>query len=184
MLRNSLHRDPAARNGTLEIMLTTPGLHALWSHRLAHALWMRGVPLLPRLISHYARFLTGIEIHPGATIGQRFFIDHGMGIVIGETTEIGDDVSLFQGVTLGGTFPLLAEHAAKMIAVRSFKHPVGDHAKAVSHVLTAGTDVSGDGKTGFSMGAMLVDALWRHWKRLYGPETGQERNAIERREWD
>jgi serine O-acetyltransferase len=96
-------RDPAARNGALEIMLTTPGLHALWLHRLAHALWVRHVPLLPRLISHYARFLTGIEIHPGATIGERFFIDHGMGIVIGETAEIGDDVSLFQGVTLGGT---------------------------------------------------------------------------------
>jgi serine O-acetyltransferase len=96
-------RDPAARNGALEIMLTTSGLHALWFHRLAHALWVRRVPLLPRLISHYARFLTGIEIHPGATIGQRFFIDHGMGIVIGETAEIGDDVSLFQGVTLGGT---------------------------------------------------------------------------------
>ena len=78
-------RDPAARNGTLEVILTTPGLHALWFYRLAHTLWLRHVPLLPRLISHYARFLTGIEIHPGATIGQRFFIDHGMGIVIGET---------------------------------------------------------------------------------------------------
>jgi serine O-acetyltransferase len=96
-------RDPAARNGTLEILLTTPGLHAQWAYRVAHALWLRRVPLLPRLISHYARFLTGIEIHPGATIGRRFFIDHGMGIVIGETAEIGDDVSLFQGVTLGGT---------------------------------------------------------------------------------
>lgn len=96
-------RDPAARNGIIEILLTTPGLHAQWAYRLAHALWVRRVPLLPRLISHYARFLTGIEIHPGATIGRRFFIDHGMGIVIGETAEIGDDVSLFQGVTLGGT---------------------------------------------------------------------------------
>jgi serine O-acetyltransferase len=96
-------RDPAARNGMLEILLTTPGLHAQWAHRLAHALWLRHVPLVPRLISHYTRFLTGIEIHPGATIGRRFFIDHGMGIVIGETAEIGDDVSLFQGVTLGGT---------------------------------------------------------------------------------
>ena len=96
-------RDPAARNGILEIVLTTSGLHAQWFHRLAHALWVRNVPLLPRLISHYARFLTGIEIHPGATIGRRFFIDHGMGVVVGETAEIGDDVSLFQGVTLGGT---------------------------------------------------------------------------------
>ena len=96
-------RDPAARNGLIEIILTTPGLHAQWLYRLAHALWVRRVPLLPRLISHYARFLTGIEIHPGATIGRRFFIDHGMGIVVGETAELGDDVSLFQGVTLGGT---------------------------------------------------------------------------------
>ena len=96
-------RDPAARNGTLEILLTTPGLHAQWAYRAAHTLWIRRVPLLPRLISHLARFLTGIEIHPGATIGRRFFIDHGMGVVIGETAEIGDDVSLFQGVTLGGT---------------------------------------------------------------------------------
>ena len=96
-------RDPAARNGTLEIILTTPGLHAQWGYRLAHALWVRRVPLLPRLISHYARFLTGIEIHPGATIGRRFFIDHGMGVVVGETAELGDDVSVFQGVTLGGT---------------------------------------------------------------------------------
>lgn len=96
-------RDPAARNGALEILLTTPGLHAQWFHRVAHPLYRRRVPLLPRLISHLARFLTGIEIHPGATIGRRFFVDHGMGVVIGETTEIGDDVSIYQGVTLGGT---------------------------------------------------------------------------------
>lgn len=96
-------RDPAARNGTLEIMLTTPGLHAQWAYRLAHPLWLRRVPLLPRLISHYARFLSGIEIHPGATIGRRLVIDHGMGVVIGETAVVGDDVLLYQGVTLGGT---------------------------------------------------------------------------------
>jgi len=96
-------RDPAARNGTLELLLITPGLHAQWAYRLAHALWVRRVPLLPRVVAQYARFLTGIEIHPGATIGRRLFIDHGMGVVIGETAEIGDDVTLFQGVTLGGT---------------------------------------------------------------------------------
>ncbi len=96
-------RDPAARNGTLELLLITPGLHAQWAYRLAHALWVRHVPLLPRVLAQYARFLTGIEIHPGATIGRRLFIDHGMGVVIGETAEIGDDVTLFQGVTLGGT---------------------------------------------------------------------------------
>ncbi|MGQ9475379.1 MAG: serine O-acetyltransferase [Actinomycetota bacterium] len=95
-------RDPAARS-TLEIILAYPGVHALWIHRIAHWLWNRGVQLLPRLISHLNRWLTGIEIHPGAKIGKRVFIDHGMGVVIGETTEIGDNVTLYQGVTLGGT---------------------------------------------------------------------------------
>ncbi|MGQ9628440.1 MAG: serine O-acetyltransferase [Anaerolineae bacterium] len=94
--------DPAAIN-TLEIILSYPGLHALWFHRLAHWLWERKVPVIPRLISHLSRFLTGIEIHPGARIGRRFFIDHGMGTVIGETSEIGDDVMMYHGVTLGGT---------------------------------------------------------------------------------
>lgn len=102
-IRTVKDRDPAARNGALEILLITPGLHAQWAYRLAHALWIRQLPLLPRLIAHLARFFTGIEIHPGATIGRRLFIDHGMGVVIGETAEIGDDVSIFQGVTLGGT---------------------------------------------------------------------------------
>ncbi len=94
--------DPAARS-VLEVLLCYPGLHAMVLHRLAHRMWEWGVPLAPRLISHFSRLLTGIEIHPGARIGRRFFIDHGMGVVIGETTEIGDDVLLYQGVTLGGT---------------------------------------------------------------------------------
>ena len=94
--------DPAAKS-TLEVLLCYPGLHAILLHRLAHKLYVWGVPLLPRLISHGGRLLTGIEIHPGARIGRRFFIDHGMGVVIGETAEIGDDVLLYQGVTLGGT---------------------------------------------------------------------------------
>jgi len=94
--------DPAARS-VLEILLCYPGFHAILAHRLAHKLYLWKIPLLPRLISQTGRFLTGIEIHPGASIGRRFFIDHGMGVVIGETTEIGDDVLLYQGVTLGGT---------------------------------------------------------------------------------
>lgn len=94
--------DPAARS-VLEILFCYPGLHAILSHRLAHKLWRMRVPFVPRLLSQVSRFFTGIEIHPGATIGRRFFIDHGMGVVIGETTEIGDDVLLYQGVTLGGT---------------------------------------------------------------------------------
>jgi serine O-acetyltransferase len=95
-------RDPAAKS-VVEIVLCYPGFHAVMFHRLAHKLYGAGVPLLPRVISQISRFLTGIEIHPGATIGRRFFIDHGMGVVIGETSEIGDDVLLYQGVTLGGT---------------------------------------------------------------------------------
>jgi serine O-acetyltransferase len=94
--------DPAAKS-TLEIVLCYPGFHAILAHRLAHWLYRRRIPLLPRVISQISRFFTGVEIHPGASIGRRFFIDHGMGVVIGETTEIGDDVLLYQNVTLGGT---------------------------------------------------------------------------------
>lgn len=95
-------RDPAART-TLEVLLCYPGLHALLCHRVSHFLYRRGLILLPRFISHLSRFFTGIEIHPGAKIGSGFFIDHGMGVVIGETTEIGSNVTIYQGVTLGGT---------------------------------------------------------------------------------
>ena len=101
-LRAALERDPAATSW-LEVVLCYPGFHAIAMHRFVHALWRARVPLLPRLLSQFARFLTGIEIHPGATIGPSFFIDHGMGVVIGETTEIGRGVTLYQGVTLGGT---------------------------------------------------------------------------------
>jgi serine O-acetyltransferase len=94
--------DPAAKS-VLEIVLCYPGFHAILLHRLAHRLYCAGIPLLPRFISQVGRFFTGIEIHPGATIGRRFFIDHGSGVVIGETSEIGDDVLIYQGVTLGGT---------------------------------------------------------------------------------
>ncbi|MEI8188987.1 MAG: serine O-acetyltransferase [candidate division NC10 bacterium] len=101
-IRSVFERDPAARS-TLEILLCYPGLHAIWGHRLSRWLWSRGCKLAARWISHATRFLTGIEIHPGATIGSGFFIDHGMGVVIGETTEIGSEVTLYHGVTLGGT---------------------------------------------------------------------------------
>jgi serine O-acetyltransferase len=95
-------RDPAARNA-LEVVLAYPGLHAIWMYRAAHSLWKHRLCLVGRLVSEFARWVTGIEIHPGATIGRRLFIDHGMGVVIGETAEIGDDVLIYQGVTLGGT---------------------------------------------------------------------------------
>jgi serine O-acetyltransferase len=96
------HRDPAARSGA-EVLLSYSGVHAVWGYRLAHRLWRRGSFLPARLVSQLVRFLTGVEIHPGAVIGRRFFIDHGMGVVIGETAVIGDDVMLYHGVTLGGT---------------------------------------------------------------------------------
>ena len=101
-IRATMERDPAATSA-VEVVLFYPGFHARLAHRLAHGLHRRGLPFIPRGIMQFVRFITGIEIHPGATIGPRFVIDHGMGIVIGETTEIGPDVTIYQGVTLGGT---------------------------------------------------------------------------------
>ena len=97
-----LEQDPAARS-RFEVILTYSGLHAIWSHRIAHAFHKRKFCFLARIVSQISRFFTGIEIHPGATIGKGLFIDHGMGVVIGETCEIGDNVTIYQGVTLGGT---------------------------------------------------------------------------------
>lgn len=99
-LATAIKRDPAARN-KLEVFLTYPGVHAVWNYRISHWLWQRNIKLLARIFSNRARRRTGIEIHPGAQIGRRFFIDHGIGVVIGETTEIGDDVMLYHNVTLG-----------------------------------------------------------------------------------
>ena len=101
-IRTVFSEDPAARN-ILEVIFLYPGLHALWMHRIAHWLWTHRIRFFARLLSHFTRFLTAIEIHPGAVIGRRFFIDHGAGVVIGETAEIGDDVLMYQGVVLGGT---------------------------------------------------------------------------------
>jgi serine O-acetyltransferase len=121
-------RDPAARC-TLEIVLTYPGLHAIWMHRAAHYLDRLHIPLVPRIISIWARFRTGIEIHQGAEIGRGLFIDHGMGVVIGETAVLGDNVTIYQGVTLGGTGKK-----------RGKRHPtIGDNV-----VLAAGAKVLGD----------------------------------------
>ncbi|KFE46522.1 serine O-acetyltransferase [Pseudomonas congelans] len=101
-IQSVFHRDPAARNA-FEVLTCYPGMHAIWLHRFAHILWRKGWKWPARVVSNFGRWMTGIEIHPGARIGRRFFIDHGMGIVIGETAEIGNDVTLYQGVTLGGT---------------------------------------------------------------------------------
>lgn len=129
-------RDPAAKS-RLEVILTYSGLHAILAYRLAHGLWIKKLPLLPRLISQIARFFTGIEIHPGAVIGENFFIDHGMGVVIGETTEIGDNVTLYQGVTLGGTgkekkkrHPTIGNNVVVGAGAKVLgSFTVGDHAK-------------------------------------------------------
>jgi serine O-acetyltransferase len=126
--------DPAAKS-TLEILLCYPGLHAILLHRLSHRLHRAGVPLFPRLISQFSRWITGIEIHPGAKIGRRFFIDHGMGVVIGETAEIGDDVLLYQGVTLGGT----GKECGK-------RHPtIGNHVVVGTGAKVLGNILVGDG---------------------------------------
>jgi serine O-acetyltransferase len=128
--------DPAAKS-TLEIVLCYQGLHAVVWHRLAHSLYKRKLFLLARMVSSQARFLTGIEIHPGATIGKRFFIDHGMGVVIGETAEIGDDVLLYQGVTIGGTggvkgkrHPTIGNHVVVGAGAKVLGNiMIGDHSK-------------------------------------------------------
>lgn len=120
-------RDPAARTA-FEVLLNYPGMHAIWLHRISHKLWKCNWKLLSRTLSTFSRWLTGVEIHPGATLGRRFFIDHGMGVVIGETAEIGDDVTLYHGVTLGGT----SWHSGK-------RHPtLGDNV-----VIGAGAQVLG-----------------------------------------
>ncbi|HDT15536.1 MAG TPA: serine O-acetyltransferase [Firmicutes bacterium] len=101
-IKTVFERDPAAGN-IIEVIFMYPGLHAIMNHRMAHLLWKMKIPVIPRMISAFSRFFTGVEIHPGAKIGKKFFIDHGMGVVVGETAIIGDNVLLYQGVTLGGT---------------------------------------------------------------------------------
>ena len=127
-------KDPAARNW-VEIVFCYPGLHALWLHRLSHFAWQHKLKLLGRLLSQLNRFLTGIEIHPGAKIGRRFFIDHGMGVVIGETAEVGDDVLLYQGVVLGGT-----------TLVKRKRHPtIGNNVVIGAAAVLLGPTTVGDG---------------------------------------
>lgn len=127
-------KDPAAR-GVLEVLTCYPGIHAIWMHRVTHYLWVHGWLFCARLLSHINRFLTGIEIHPGAKIGSHFFIDHGSGVVIGETSEIGDDVHLYQGVVLGG-----------VTLQKKKRHPtVGNHVMIGAGTIVLGPIVIGDG---------------------------------------
>jgi serine O-acetyltransferase len=127
-------KDPAAR-GVMEVLTCYPGLHAIWIHRIAHFLWGKKWFFCARLLSHVSRFLTGIEIHPGAKIGRRFFIDHGSGVVIGETSEIGDEVHLYQGVVLGG-----------VTLQKKKRHPtVGNHVMIGAGTIVLGPITIGDG---------------------------------------
>ncbi len=128
-------KDPAART-VWEVLCCYPGLHALWLHRLAHRLWLQRLYFLGRLVSHFNRWLTGVEIHPGARIGRRVFIDHGMGVVIGETAEIGDDVLLYQGVVLGGT----SAHKSKRHPTIGHRVTLGAGATLLG-AITVGNDV-------------------------------------------
>jgi serine O-acetyltransferase len=143
-IRAFYDKDPAAKSN-LEIILAYPGFHAVVIHRLAHWLYLKRVPVLPRLVSHFSRFITGIEIHPGATLGRRLTIDHGMGIVIGETAEVGDDVLLYQGVTLGNA---RFQHGKR--------HPtVGDNVVVGAGALIIGPVTVGDGAR-VAAGAVVI----------------------------
>ena len=174
-LQAVFERDPAATS-RLEVFLTYSGFHALLAYRISHWLWNRKLPFFPRLISQIARWLTGVEIHPGATIGTGFFIDHGMGVVIGETTEIGDYVTLFQGVTLGGTgkergkrHPTLGNHVvvgagAKVLGgIRIGDNvKVGANAVVLRSVPANSTVVGNPGRIVKSDGERLPEATMDH----------------------
>ena len=144
-VRTAKANDPAATS-TLAILLTYPGLHAVWLHRVAHALWNRGFALTARLVAHFSRFLTGVEIHPAVTVGDRFFVDHGMGTVIGETSEIGDDVEMFHGVTLGGKS-----------SKREKRHPTLEDGVTVGASATLVGDVTVGENATVGAGAVVVD---------------------------
>lgn len=164
-IRTARSHDPAAR-GPWEVFFVYSGLHAVWWHRVSHALWRRGLRFIPRILSQATRFFTGIEIHPGATIGRRLFIDHGMGVVIGETAVVGDDVHLYHEVTLGGT-----GHQ------RGKRHPtIGDRV-----VIGAGAKVLGDIELGHDVAVGANAVVVRSappWTTLTGiPAQGRPRRG-------
>src|SRR5690554_3950588 len=147
-IRTARHRDPASRSSA-EVFWLYSGVHAVWGYRLAHRMWQRrGLRFLARAVSQFTRFLTGVEIHPGATIGRRLFIDHGMGVVIGETAELGDDVMLYHGVTLGGRS-----------SAREKRHPtLGDHVVVNAGAAILGPVVIGEYSVVGAQAVVTVDA--------------------------
>ena len=149
-IKNIKEKDPAAKS-TLEIILLYPGFHALLSYRIANKISKWGIPFIPRLISQIARFLTGIEIHPKASIGEKFFIDHGMGVVIGETTIIGDEVLIYQGVTLGGT----GKDLGKRHPTIGNRVTIGAGAKVLGNI-TIGDD------SNIGAGSVVIDDVPEH----------------------
>ncbi|GEO81163.1 serine O-acetyltransferase [Pararhodospirillum oryzae] len=162
-------RDPAA-HGRLEVLLCYPGLHAVLFHRLSHPLWERGWRTLARVLSHTAKILTGIEIHPAARLGRRFFIDHGTGVVIGETAEVGDDVTLYQGVTLGGTSLLPGKRHPTVqdgVIIGAGAHVLGPH------VVGAGARIGANAVvlTDVPAGATMVGIPARMASRSRAPEA-------------
>ncbi len=184
-IKATFERDPAAKT-VLEILLCYPGLHAIWLHRISHYFYRYRWTVLSRLISEFGRFITGIEIHPGAKIGNRFFIDHGTGVVIGETSEIGDDVLLYQGVTLGGT----GKEKGKRHPTLKNNVVIGTGAKVLGNI-TIGNDVKvgagsvvlrsvPDGCTVVGVPAKIVN---RHGKRL-SPEEILEHGDLPDPEWE
>lgn len=161
-----LDRDPAAKN-LIEVLTAYPGLHAIWAHRIDHWLWERGYQLTARLLSQFVRFMTGVEIHPGAEIGRRVTIDHGMGVVIGETAEVGDDVHMYHGVTLGGDGPAGTK-----------RHPtVADGARLGANSTLIGPVTVGEGAT-VGAGAVVVDDVSPHTTVAGNPATPLEEPAV------
>jgi len=146
-IRTVFAKDPAARS-RLDVVFCYPGLHALWFHRVAHSLWRHKLRFLARFLSHISRFLTGIEIHPAAKIGRRFFVDHGAGVVIGETAEVGDDVLMYQGAVLGGTS-----------LKREKRHPtIGDNVVIGTGAVALGAITIGDGAR-IGSGSVVVKSV-------------------------
>ncbi|MDQ1723930.1 MAG: serine O-acetyltransferase [Frankiaceae bacterium] len=171
-LLTAVRKDPALRGARCVEVVLYQGVWALWSHRVAHALHRLGVPFLPRLLSQISRVLTGIEIHPGAVIGRRFFIDHGAGVVIGETTVIGDDVMLYHGVTLGSDGRLTAARGVK-------RHPtIGDNV-----TICVGASVLGPVTVGHSV-RIGAHALVAHDVLPNSRIRGAVSTQVERRDWD